>query len=92
MTTRITRLVIDGDIITFPPYLQEVLALVALGRTNKEIASQLHKSYRNVKNQITELLTIAGVGNRTELALLAHGIHPHHPRGLIPRLRQDLDT
>ena len=51
---------------------EEVLALVARGRTNAEIAAELYMSVPTVKAHITHILTKLGLGNRTQIALLAH--------------------
>lgn len=54
----------------------EVLRLLALGRTNKEIASTLFISERTVKFHVSSILKKLDVGNRTEAVSLAahHGL------------------
>lgn len=49
----------------------EVLALLAQGKTNKEIASALIISERTVKFHITAILGKLGAGNRTEAVTIA---------------------
>jgi DNA-binding CsgD family transcriptional regulator len=51
----------------------EIAGLVALGRTNKEIAAALHLSVKTVEWNLTRLYRKLGVGSRTELAI---GRHP----------------
>lgn len=49
----------------------EVLKLVAEGRTNIEIASNLSISPHTVKRHVTNLFNILGVNDRTQAAILA---------------------
>lgn len=51
---------------------QDLLALLAHGRTNAEIASELHLSEGTVKGYLRELFSRLDVRNRVEAALLAH--------------------
>jgi DNA-binding NarL/FixJ family response regulator len=53
---------------------EEVLALVVLGKRNKEIAQQLVLSVRTVKWQITQLFLRFGASNRTELVAKARNV------------------
>ncbi|NEK59425.1 response regulator transcription factor [Geodermatophilus sabuli] len=50
---------------------REVLALVAEGRTNKEIAAHLTISERTARTHVSHLLTKLGLTSRTQAALLA---------------------
>jgi DNA-binding NarL/FixJ family response regulator len=54
----------------------QVLNLVSLGRTNKEIASALFISEKTVVNHVTHIFAKIGVGNRTEASRFAsqHGL------------------
>jgi NarL family two-component system response regulator LiaR len=54
----------------------EVLALVAQGRSNQEVAGELSISLRTVAHHVTSILTKTGSGNRTEAAAYAnrHGL------------------
>ena len=45
-----------------------MLALVAEGQTNKEIARKLHLSNGTVRNYVSNLMHKLGVGNRAEAA------------------------
>lgn len=51
---------------------EEVLAHVAHGLTNAEIADELHVSLSTVKTHVTSLMTKLDVRNRVELAIWAH--------------------
>jgi DNA-binding NarL/FixJ family response regulator len=50
----------------------EVVIGIASGQTNAEIAAKLYMSVATVKAHITHILTKLGLGNRTQIALLAH--------------------
>ena len=52
----------------------EVLRHVARGRTNKEIAAQLHVTEGTVKNHLTSIFTRLGVLDRTQAALKARDL------------------
>ena len=56
----------------------EVLKLVALGRSNQEVADELVISLRTVAHHVTSILTKTKSGNRTEAAGYAnrHGLLP----------------
>ena len=49
----------------------EILQLVALGKTNQEIADDLVLSERTVRTHITNILAKLGLSNRTQAALYA---------------------
>ncbi len=51
---------------------EEVLATVARGRTNAEIADELHISLSTVKAHLSSLMTKLEARNRVELAMWAH--------------------
>ena len=59
------------------PREQEVLALVAAGRTNKAIASALYVSPNTVKTHVTSLLHKLRADSRVQLAAIAtkHCLH-----------------
>lgn len=50
---------------------REVLALIAAGSSNKEIAAELHLSVGTIKGYVSEILGKLGVNSRTQAALLA---------------------
>ena len=49
----------------------EILALIARGASNREIASQLFIAEGTVKNHVTHILGKLGVRDRTQAALKA---------------------
>ncbi len=51
---------------------EEVLATVARGRTNAEIAAELHISLSTVKTHLGSLMTKLGARNRVEIAMWAY--------------------
>ena len=51
---------------------EEVLVTVARGRTNAEIADELHISLSTAKTHIASLMTKLGARNRVEIAMWAH--------------------
>ncbi|SEG94336.1 DNA-binding response regulator, NarL/FixJ family, contains REC and HTH domains [Nonomuraea solani] len=51
---------------------EQILATVARGRTNSEIAAELHISLSTVKSHIASLMTKLGVRNRVEIAMWAY--------------------
>jgi RNA polymerase sigma factor (sigma-70 family) len=52
------------------PRQREVLSLIADGKSNREIADTLCISEGTVKNYVTKILEVAGVSDRTKLAVL----------------------
>ena len=46
----------------------EIVAMVAVGQSNYEIAECIHLSYQTVRNRISRLLDDSGIRNRTQLA------------------------
>jgi DNA-binding NarL/FixJ family response regulator len=54
---------------------QDVLDLIARGRSNAEIAAELGLTEGTVKGYVSVVLDRLGVRNRVEAALLAHGRH-----------------
>jgi DNA-binding CsgD family transcriptional regulator len=61
----------------------DVLALLAEGRTNPEIAARLYVSRRTVDNRVAALLTRLAVGSRHDAVAAAAGL------GLLPSLRPE---
>ena len=51
---------------------EEVLALVARGRTNAEIAAELYVGLSTVKTHVASLMTKLGARNRVEIAMWAY--------------------
>jgi DNA-binding NarL/FixJ family response regulator len=65
------------------PREQEVLALLALGRTNAEIGEQLFLSVDTVKTYVRRVFAKLGVNNRTQAAMHAaeRSLTPRHGTG-----------
>jgi NarL family two-component system response regulator LiaR len=65
---------------------REVLAQPAEGRSNKEIARQLHVAERTVKGHVGNLLGKLGMVSRTQAAIYAtrRGLAPEQISGLVP--------
>lgn len=61
----------------------QVLSLMAMGKTNKDIADTLFISERTVKFHVSAILEKLEVRNRTEAALLAN---QHHINSALPGL------
>lgn len=53
----------------------EVLRLIAVGRTNDDIAAALFITTSTVSHHVSNILAKTGAGNRTEAAALAHREH-----------------
>jgi DNA-binding NarL/FixJ family response regulator len=58
------------------PREREVLRLIAVGASNREIAQSLYISERTVKNHITSILSRLNLRDRTQAALLASSFLP----------------
>ncbi|MEV5830886.1 response regulator transcription factor [Spirillospora sp. NPDC052242] len=54
------------------PRERDVVVAVARGRSNAEIAAELFVSLATVKAHVSTVLDKLGLGNRTQIALLAH--------------------
>jgi len=60
---------------------KEVLLLIAEGRSNKEIADELHISIKTVKTHVSNLLMKCELEDRTQLAVYAHRNGLVKPKG-----------
>lgn len=60
----------EENLATLTVRQREVLALIAEGKTNREIADVLCISEGTVKNYVTRILEVVGVTDRTKLAVL----------------------
>lgn len=69
------------DVIHFTPREREIVALVAQGLTNREIASQLVISERTADTHVQHILNKLGVGSRVQVAAWAveHRLHTLFP-------------
>ena len=59
---------------------RQVASAVAEGRSNAEIAAQLHISLATVKAHVSRLLVKLDAGNRVQIALLMQDAAVRHPR------------
>lgn len=62
---------------------RQVLDLVCLGFTNREVAEAFSSSPRTVKNQVASILAKTGTSNRTELAARFADVRPGHRGALV---------
>jgi DNA-binding NarL/FixJ family response regulator len=58
---------------------EKILALLAQGRSNKEIATKLSIAPDTVKKKITTIMRKLGVSNRTQAAVIASQLGLKHP-------------
>ncbi|MEU7849047.1 response regulator transcription factor [Micromonospora parva] len=80
VTTRLLKAFADADpaaprqqpIDALTEREEQVLVAVARGRTNQEIAAELHITLSTVKSHVTSLMTKLGVRNRVEVAMWAY--------------------
>jgi DNA-binding CsgD family transcriptional regulator/tetratricopeptide (TPR) repeat protein len=63
---------VDGEAFGLTPREREVLALVADGRTNRQIADELFISEKTASVHVSNILGKLGAGNRAEAAAIAH--------------------
>jgi DNA-binding NarL/FixJ family response regulator len=64
---------------------REVLALLARGATNREIASELYLSFDTIKTHVRKVFAKLGVANRTQAAIVAreYGLQLSAPSGSL---------
>ena len=62
--------VFDESLASLPPRQREVVAHIADGKSNREIADAMCLSEGTVKNYVTNILEVMGVTDRTKLAVL----------------------
>jgi DNA-binding NarL/FixJ family response regulator len=62
------------DLTHLTPREQEVLRLISVGSTNREIAQQLYISEGTVKTHVTHLLNRLNLRNRSQLAIYANSV------------------
>lgn len=60
----------EKSLAALSPRQREVLALIAEGKSNREVAEALCISEGTVKNYVTRILEVVGVSDRTKLAIL----------------------
>ena len=59
---------------------QDVLALVTLGMSNREIAAKLNVGVSTVKAHLSSVFWKLGVSNRTQAAVVGHAMLPRERR------------
>jgi DNA-binding CsgD family transcriptional regulator len=64
---------------------REVLALIAAGRSNAQIARELFISPKTASVHVSNILAKLGVGGRVEAAAVAHRLGLLGPTGAVPR-------
>ncbi|MDA8290065.1 MAG: response regulator transcription factor [Actinomycetota bacterium] len=64
---------------------RRILALIARGMTNREIASELTLAEKTVKNYVSSVLDKLGLSRRTEAAVFAVRAEQHDRRSLTTR-------
>jgi RNA polymerase sigma factor (sigma-70 family) len=64
------RITVEQALASLTPRQREVVALIAEGRTNREIAADLYLSESTVRNHVTRVREALGVPDRTKLARL----------------------
>ncbi|MEU3606326.1 AAA family ATPase [Streptomyces sp. NPDC035033] len=65
----------EGDAFGLTPREQDVLRLVAAGRTNRRIAEELFISPKTASVHVSNILAKLGVSGRGEAAAMAHRLH-----------------
>jgi DNA-binding NarL/FixJ family response regulator len=58
------------------PRERDVALAIARGRSNADVAAELHISVGTVKSHVTQLLTKLGAENRVQIAITVHEAHP----------------
>ncbi len=62
------QLLKDEKLARLSPHEERILRLIADGRTNKDIADELHLAEKTVKNYVSAILSKLGVARRAEAA------------------------
>ncbi|MEC0368786.1 response regulator transcription factor [Paenibacillus chibensis] len=72
LTRGIRQRTVQGDSSGMTEREKEVLLLIAEGKSNKDIAEELHISIKTVKTHVSNLLMKCELEDRTQLAIYAH--------------------
>lgn len=72
LTRGLRQRTVQGDNSGMTEREKEVLLLIAEGKTNKDIAEELHISIKTVKTHVSNLLMKCELDDRTQLAIYAH--------------------
>jgi DNA-binding NarL/FixJ family response regulator len=73
-----SRLSLDADIARLSSREREILELLGIGMTNRQIAETLYLSEGSVRNVVSAVLATLGLRHRTEAALVANHARPFH--------------
>jgi DNA-binding NarL/FixJ family response regulator len=65
-----TRPAADTGLAALTPREHEIVALVAAGRSNKQVGAALHLSAKTIENSLSQIYGKLGVRSRVELAAL----------------------
>jgi DNA-binding NarL/FixJ family response regulator len=63
-----------NPVVELTPREQEVLSLIAIGSSNREIAEMLYISEKTVKNHVSNILSRLNLRDRTQAAVFAHSL------------------
>ncbi|EES71081.1 response regulator protein VraR [Paenibacillus sp. oral taxon 786 str. D14] len=72
LTRGLRQRTVQGDDSGMTEREKEVLLLIAEGKSNKDIAEELHISIKTVKTHVSNLLMKCELEDRTQLAIYAH--------------------
>ncbi|MGZ7441711.1 response regulator [Paenibacillus sp. TH7-28] len=72
LTRGLRQRTVQGDDSGLTEREKEVLLLIAEGKSNKDIAEELHISIKTVKTHVSNLLMKCELDDRTQLAIYAH--------------------
>ncbi|WHX50603.1 response regulator transcription factor [Paenibacillus woosongensis] len=72
LTRGLRQRTVQGDDSGMTEREKEVLMLIAEGKSNKDIAEELHISIKTVKTHVSNLLMKCELEDRTQLAIYAH--------------------
>lgn len=72
LTRGIRQRMVQDDASGLTEREKEVMLLIAEGKTNKDIAEELHISIKTVKTHVSNLLMKCELEDRTQLAIYAH--------------------
>lgn len=72
LTRGLRQRTVQGDDTGMTEREKEVLLLIAEGKSNKDIAEELHISIKTVKTHVSNLLMKCELEDRTQLAIYAH--------------------
>lgn len=76
------KAVAPGELDRLSPRELEILDLIGLGLTNRQIADRLFLAEKTVKNRVSSILGKLGVGRRVQAALIAERLR--EPQGTRP--------